>query len=191
MGGWGGSFLPSGPSVLPSVRPVRPVRPPGPSARSFRPVLPPGPSARSVRPVLPWWVGGRGPFAKSTIFNCFRHNKSEPDLKDDCFVTVFLNFLPNRFCFKLEPHELVWKSVTAILHSFFVSIFMIFFKLFKNGTRFPDFSYSRPKKCVSGPGDVLACPRIYRFVYQSANAPQTLSDPPQKLIVHTFPSIWQ
>ena len=61
----------------------------------------------------------------------------------------------------------------------------------KFGTRFPYFSYSRPKKFVFGPGDVLACPRIHRFVYQSANVPQTLSDPPQKLIVHTFPSIWQ
>ena len=40
-----------------------------------------------------------------------------------------------------------------------------------------DFLYSRPKKCVFGPGDVLACPIIYRFVYQSANVPPTLFDP--------------
>ena len=33
------------------------------------------------------------------------------------------------------------------------------------------------KKRVFGPGDVLACPIIHRFVYQSANVPQTLSDP--------------
>jgi hypothetical protein len=75
--------------------------------------------------------GGKGFFSKSMVFNYFRHDKSEPDLKDDCIFTVFLNFLPNRFCFKPEPHELVWKSVTAILHRIFVSIFMIFFKLFK------------------------------------------------------------
>ena len=106
------------------------------------------------------------------------------------FVTVFLNFLQNRFCFKPEPHELIWKSVTAILHRIFVSIFMVFSNFSKHGTRFPDFSYYRPKKCVFGPGDVLACPIIYRFVYQSANVPLTISDPPQKLIVHTFPSIW-
>ena len=162
-GGWGvgGSFRPVRPSVCPpgpSVRPVLPpgpsarsvwpVLPPGPSARSFRPVLPPGPSARSVRPVLPWWVGGRGPFSKSTIFNYFRHNKSEPDLKDDCIFTVFLNFIPNRFCFKPEPHELVWKSVTAILHRIVVSIFMIFFKLFKiwnQASRF--FRFQTQKMC--------------------------------------------
>ena len=154
-GGWGvgGSFRPVRPSARPvrpstqsflppgpSARSFRPVRPPGPSARSFRPVrppgpsvrpvLPPGPSARSIRPVLPWWVGGRGPFSKTTIFNYFRHNKSEPVLKDECIFTVFLFFLPIRFCFKPEPHELAWKSVTAILHRIFVSIFMIFFKLF-------------------------------------------------------------
>ena len=105
---------------------------------------------------------------------------------------VFLKFLPNRCCFKPEPHELVWKSVTAILHRIVVSIFMIFSNFSSQFVaRFPELSYSRPNKCVFGPGDVLACPRIYRFVYQSANVPQTLTDPPQKLIVHTFPSIWQ
>ena len=78
-----------------------------------------------------WGGGGKGVFSKSMVFNYFRHDKSEPDLKDDCMFTVFLNFIPNRFCFKPEPHELVWKSVTAIMHSFFVSIFMIFSKLFK------------------------------------------------------------
>ena len=75
--------------------------------------------------------------------------------------------------------ELVWASL------------WYFSNFSKFGTRFPDFPYSRPKKCVFGPGNVLACPIFYRFVYQSANVPQTLSDPPQKLIVHTFPSIWQ
>ena len=52
-------------------------------------------------------------------------------VKDDCVFKVFLNFLPNRFCFKPGPHELVWKSVTAILHRICVSIFMVFFKFFK------------------------------------------------------------
>ena len=46
------------------------------------------------------------------------------------------------------------------------------------------------KKRVFGPGDVLACPIIHRFVYQSTNVPQTRSDPWQKLIVYMFPSIW-
>ena len=47
-------------------------------------------------------------------------------------VPCFLNFIPNRFCFKPEPHELVWKSVTAILHRICVNIFMICFKPFQN-----------------------------------------------------------
>ena len=64
------------------------------------------------------------------------------------------------------------------------------FKLLENWNQVFIFSYPRPAKCVFGPGDVLACPIIYGFVYQSANVPQILSDPPQKLIVHTFPSIW-
>ena len=46
-------------------------------------------------------------FSKSTIFNCFRFKKSEPHLIYDCIFTVFLNVLPNRFCFNSEPHELV------------------------------------------------------------------------------------
>ena len=62
------------------------------------------------------------------FFNYFRHNKSEPDLTADCIVTVFLNFLPNRFCFNMEPHELVCKSVTANLHRILVSIFKVVFR---------------------------------------------------------------
>ena len=97
-------------------------------------------------------AGGGAPFSKSTIFNYFRHNKSEPDLKDDCIFTVFLNVLPNRFCFKLEPHELVWKSVTAILHRICVSIFMIFSNFSKLGTRFPDFHIPDPTNVFLGLG---------------------------------------
>ena len=96
--------------------------------------------------------GGKGFFQKVWFFNYFRNNKSEPDLKDDCICTVFLNFLQNRFCFKPEPHELVWKSVTATLHKKNVNIFMIFFKLSKFGTMFPGSAYSRPKKCFLGLG---------------------------------------
>ena len=59
------------------------------------------------------------------------------------------------------------------------------------GTRLPDCSYSDPIKCVFGPSDVWVCPRIYRFILKSVNAGQTISDPPQKLIVYTLPSIWQ
>ena len=68
------------------------------------------------------------------------------------FLHCFFKIIPNRLCFKPEPHELVWKSVTAILHRICVDIFMIFFKLFKYGTRFPDFSYSRPKNVFLGLG---------------------------------------
>ena len=91
------------------------------------------------------WV--RGVHSKKVqVLIYFRHNKSEPDLTDDCMFAVFLNFLPNRFRLNMEPHELVWKSVTAILHIICVSIFKIFFKKSEiSGTIFPDFSYSRPK----------------------------------------------
>ena len=37
----------------------------------------------------------------------------------------------------------------------------------------------------------LACPRIYRFILKTENVGQTISDPGQKLIVYTLPSIWQ
>ena len=84
----------------------------------------------------------------SVYFNYFRHDKSEPDLTNDCIFTVFLNVLPNRFRLGMEPHELVWKSVTAILHRNCVSIFLIFFKLFKilnQVSRF--FIFLTQKKC--------------------------------------------
>ena len=107
-------------------------------------------------------------FSKSMVFNYFQHDKSEPDLKDDIMFTEFLNFTPNRFCFKPEPHEFVWKSVWSIMHRKSVSKFKIFFKLFKIWNQVSRFLIFQTKKCVFGPGDVLACPRIYRFVYQSA-----------------------
>ena len=93
-------------------------------------------------------VGGWGPFSKSTMFNYFRHNKSEPYLTDDFVLTVFPNFLPNRFRLNVEPHELVWKSVTANLHKLVVSIFKMFFLFPKSeihGRPLSDFSYSRTK----------------------------------------------
>ena len=58
----------------------------------------------------------------------------------------------------------------------------------------PDFQIFHipdPNKCVFGPGDAWACPRIYRFILKSENVGQTISDPGQKLIVYTLPSIWQ
>ena len=71
-------------------------------------------------------VGG----SEGSIFsNYFRHNKSEPDLTDGCIFTEFLICVPNRFCLEMEPHELVWKSVTAIMHIIFVSFFKFFFNL--------------------------------------------------------------
>ena len=42
-----------------------------------------------------------------------------------------------------------------------------------------------------GPGDAWACPQFYRFILESENVGQTISDPGQKLIVYTLPSIWQ
>ena len=82
----------------------------------------------SVRFARAW--GGKGFFQKVWFLIYFRHNKSEPDLTDDCIFTVLFQFLPNRFRFNMEPHELVWKSVTAILHRMFVSVFKVsFFKI--------------------------------------------------------------
>ena len=66
-------------------------------------------------------VGGRGGerfFSKSMVFNYFRHDKPEPDLTDDYMFTVFCEIYPNRFRLNMEPHELVWKSVTTNLHRF-------------------------------------------------------------------------
>ena len=98
------------------------------------------------------WVGGVH-FQKVLFFNYFRHNKSEPDSTDDCICTVSLIFLPNRFCVEMKPHELVWKSVTAILHRICVSIFMIFFSNFSEfGTRFPYLHIPDPKNVFLGQG---------------------------------------
>ena len=72
------------------------------------------------------------PFSKSAIFNCFQFKTSEHHLDYDCIFTVFVNFHWNRFCFIWEPRELAWGSVWSILHSFFRSIFYIFFKNSKN-----------------------------------------------------------
>ena len=47
-----------------------------------------------------------------------------------------------------------------------------------------------PIKCALGPGDARACPRIYRSILKSENLGQTISDPGQKLIAYTLPSIW-
>ena len=71
-----------------------------------------------------WVAGGKGFFPKRIIFNYFQHDKSEPDLKDYYIVTTCLHFRPNRFCFKPEPHEVIWKSVTAILHIICVNMFL-------------------------------------------------------------------
>ena len=57
--------------------------------------------------------------------------KLETHLDCDCIFTMFLNFHPNRFCFILEPRELVWESVWSILHRNSVSRFKLFFKLFQ------------------------------------------------------------
>ena len=81
----------------------------------------------------------------------------------DCIFTVFLNFHPNRFCFTLEPRELVWESVWSILHRNFVSNFNIFSTFSNYGIWFSDFSDSRPKKIgllARGPFfHVFFCPK--------------------------------
>ena len=78
------------------------------------------------------------------------------------------------------------------MHRISMSIFKILFSKSEiYGTRFPDFHIPDPNKCVFGPGDAWACPRIYRFISKPENVGQTISDPRQKLIVYTLPSIWQ
>ena len=74
-----------------------------------------------------WGGGGVGVnFQEALCLNYLRHSKSEPDLTDDCIFVVFVNVLPNWFRLEMEPHELVWESVTTNLHRMFVSIFKIF-----------------------------------------------------------------
>ena len=75
--------------------------------------------------------------------------------------------------------ELLWASLT-------------FFQNLKYME--PDFKichFPDTYRCVFGPGDAWACPRIYRFISKSENVGQTIPDPGQKLIVYTLPSIWQ
>ena len=62
------------------------------------------------------------------------------------FYGVF-EFSSNRFRLNMEPHELVWKSVTANLHRISVSIFKVFSKSEIYGTIFSDFLYFRPLNC--------------------------------------------
>ena len=59
------------------------------------------------------------------------------------------------------------------------------------GPEFQIFHIPQPNKCVLGPGDAWACPRICRYILKSENIGQTISDPGQKLIVYTLPSVWQ
>ena len=136
---------------------------------------------------------GVAPFSKSTIFNCFQFKKSETNLDYDCIFTVFLKFprigfalirnlvssfgkAPDRFC-----TEIPWTSSTHFLN------------FPKYGIIFSDFSDSRPKKSVFGPGDVFdtcLCPIFYRFVYHMENVPQILSDTLYKFFLCMSPSIW-
>ena len=140
------------------------------------------------------WGGGKGFFQNTWFLNHFRHNKSEPDLTVDLFFTLFLNSLPNRFRLEMEPHELIWKSVTANLHRLFQSILKICFgilDIWNLVSRLFIFqTLVLSNKCVSGPGDVWACPRICRSIQKTENVGQTTSVPRQKLIVYTLPSIW-
>ena len=79
------------------------------------------------------------------FFNYFRHDKSEPRFTDDCSFTLFFNFIPNRFRLNMEPHELVWKSVTANLRGNCVSLFKFCFKKSDiHGAIISDLSGSRP-----------------------------------------------
>ena len=58
----------------------------------------------------------------------------------------------------------------------------------------PDFNIAHipdPNKCVFGPGDAWARPRICRVISETEHVGQTICDPGQKLIVYTLPSIWQ
>ena len=100
---------------------------PRPDPLGFRPGLGGG-EGKGVE-VGGWGGGGgeKGFSQKVGLFNYFRHDKPELDLTDDCIFTVLLNFLPNGFRPEMEPHELVWKSVTAILHRFVTRIFKVFF----------------------------------------------------------------
>ena len=63
------------------------------------------------------------------------------------------------------------------------------------GTWFPVFSYSRPLFCqIDVFLGLVACGHVQEFndiFLETENVGQTISDPGQKLIVYTLPSMWQ
>ena len=80
------------------------------------------------------------------------------------FLHCVLHFLPNRFCFKPEPRELVWKSVTDIMHRIVVSIFLMFLKTFqKLEPGLHIYQIPGPNKLVLGPVDVFGRLKITNF----------------------------
>ena len=116
----------------------------------------------TVTGMLIWYL--EGPFSKSTIFNCFRFQKSEPHVSYDCIFTVFLIFVSQiGFASIRNLMSSFGKAYDPFCTEILVSKCHIFSnksKKSKFGTWLPDFSDSSPKICVLGPGNVLGCPRI-------------------------------
>ena len=77
-----------------------------------------------------WWGrgGGKGFFEKYGFLFISDITSQRQILQMTAFLRSFFKFLPNRFRLEMKPHELVWKSVRAILHGFVVNIFKVFFK---------------------------------------------------------------
>ena len=94
-----------------------------------------------------------------------KFTKSEHHLDYDFICIVFLNFHPNRFCFISEPHELVWRSVYSILHSFCLEHLLYIFQKFQNvEPYFQIFQIPDPRKSVFWPGDVFAGFQVQKII---------------------------
>ena len=70
---------------------------------------------------------------------------------------------PDLVCFISEPRELVWRSVTAILHSLFGSIFYIFSIFSKNNPYFRFFWFQTQENRFWGLGTFLALLLVQQF----------------------------
>ena len=127
--------------------------------------------------------GKRVLFQNVWFFNYFRPNKSEPDLTDDYICTVFLNVLPNRFRLEMEPHELIWKSVTANLHRYSVSIFKMFFKIWDIWNLVPRFLLFRTQIIIVFVGPVTRG-HVQEFtdVFSKLNTGLHMSEMPNNIL---------
>ena len=108
---------------------------------------------------------------------------------------MFWEFDPNRFRFKMEPHEPVWKSVTTNLHRISMNILSVFFKNVIYGAQISDFPYFRPSYCqinvFLGLVEIGHVSRFTDLFTKLKNVDYFCkADSGRKLIIYTLRSIW-